>query len=151
MNLKGAICGAMCGAITLIAHNCDAQGLISVSGEVLASTPCELAPPSDSVVCPQVVLPIQAAILAQRTQGRRRVSRMIYSTADGYLTARLTPGKYSLKLRRAQIAESFASLEPKKLRLSPAKFLVKADSPPIIILVTHKDRTPPSITIGFAK
>lgn len=151
MKLKIAISIFICGFITLCAQNAHAQSSISVSGEVLASTPCELEPPSDVALCPQVVLPIEAAILAQRTQGRRLVSRLIYSDSDGNLSAQLAPGTYLLKLRRAKIGGSSGILNAKNLRISPAKILVRAAAAPTLLLVTHKDRTSPSITVGYAK
>ena len=151
MKYKALLPLYICGFFAISAQSSFAQTSVPVSGEVLASTPCQLAPPTQPVLCPQVVTPIESIIRVKRTGSRLPILLTIRSNADGNFSGQLPPGDYSLKLLRAKIGRSSGQLDVRNLRVSPGKLFVRAGATPQLLLVSHKDRTQPSIEIGYAK
>lgn len=135
--------------VSAFPHSAYAQAKLPFSAELLALSGCDLRAASDNHPCSQVVLPIRAKLAVTTTSAKRRFSKIVSSDADGHLSVTLPKGRYSLRL--TQVSTGGSTLVAKNLRVTPSRIRVTNRSAPTLLLVTHKTRTAPSISIGYNK
>ncbi len=134
------------GAVVRPAHGAP---LVKFSAELLALSACDLQAASDSVPCPQAVLPIEAKLSFKPASAADRLSKVATSDSDGHLVINLPRGTYTVRLRKVIAAGS--TLAAKNLRVSPGRVRVKRNAAPTLFLFTHKTRTAPGVSIGYNK
>ena len=127
----------------------SAAPMVTFSAELLATSGCDLQAASETLPCVEMVLPIEARLSFKSVSRGRRIKKSASSDSDGHLVASLPKGTYTIRLQR--VATSGAPLPAKDLRVSPGRVRVKRSAAPTLLLVTHKTRTAPGVSIGYNK
>lgn len=113
-----------------------AEAQTIVQGRIEASSPCELSPAreSDFIGCAQVMVPIEARLVATSTKGTRFV---IKSDRNGEFIRTLPRGRYSVRLARASVGGKIVPAPTRDLKLSRTSFTVRRKPSFVDFTVTY--------------
>lgn len=142
----------LCVSVVLLAaliRPVSAAPMVKFSAEILATSGCDLQAASENLPCSEMVLPIEAKLSFTSVSAGRRISKVALSDSDGHLVADLPKGTYTIRLQK--VSTSGSTLVAKDLRVSPGRVRVKRSAAPTLLLVTHKTRTAPGVSIGYNK
>lgn len=134
-------------AIALLSVTGASAAQERLSGEVQATTPCDLYAKNEEPICPQIMIPIKSTLEAiPEDRPTRRRPILLKSNSDGHISALIPRGKYRIVLRRVETATG--RFNPRSLKITPNGLLAASSTSPTLFLVSHRSR--PAINVGIS-